>query len=164
MRPLIALLGSAAILLGVHFYLRFAESLRVQARVETAQTPAAGIFSARITLTFDAAADEFSLEPTSLILRQQSRELLRRDEPVSAGEPIVIDNIAGINEGQNEFYFECVPRNDGKSIARAVRLELLRDGVVVADTTLWAAPGQVPRGKIALDVPASRKETDEHAH
>ncbi len=164
MRPLIALMGSAAILLGVYFYLQFAESLRVQPIEQTVETPAAGIYSAKITLTFDAAADEFSLEATSLVLRQQDHELLNRTDAVAAGEPIVIDNLPGIIEGKNEFYFECVPRDDGKSIARAVRVQLLRDGQVVADSTLWADPGQVPRGQITLDVPATRRANDDHAH
>ena len=165
MRPLIALILSATILLGVHFYLRFAESLRSGRVVQLEETAATGIYSAEITLTFPAQADEFSLEPTSLVLRQQGKELLRRDDLVPAGEPIVIPQIQGIIEGPNEFYFECVPRNEGEPVARAVRVRLLRDGVEVADETLWAPPGQVPRGRITLNVPATRKKAnDDHAH
>ena len=148
----------------MHFYLRFAESLRVKPVEAASQAQAAGTYSAQITLTFDAVADEFSLEPTSLLFRQQSQDLLKRTDLVLAGEPIVIESLPGVVEGPNEFYFECVPRNDGKAVARAVRVQLLHDGQVVADKTLWAEPGQVPRGQITLDVPVTKKAEHDHPH
>lgn len=163
MRPLLALLLSAAILLGVRAYLQFAVSLRRPVVSVVEETAATGIFSAEITLTFDAAPDEFSLEPIALVLKQQDRVLLERHDLVRAGEPLVIDNLAGIVTGRNEFYFECIPSPADQPLARAVRVRLLRDGVEVADTTLWAPPGQTPRGRIVLDVPAAATK-DHHDH
>lgn len=164
MRPLLALLLSAAILLGVRAYLQFAVSLRRPVVSVVEDTAAAGIFSAEITLTFDAAPDEFSLEPTSLVFKQQDRVLLERRDPVRAGEPLVIDNLTGIVAGRNEFYFECIPSAADQPLARAVRVRLLRDGAEVADTTLWAPPGQTPRGRITLDVPAAAATKEHHEH
>jgi hypothetical protein len=158
MRPLLSIVISAFILLGVRAYLGFAASLR-EARVlhyvAREEEAATGRFSAEITLTFDCQADEFSLEPTSLVLKHQGKELLKREGIVAAGEPIMIENIAGITAGKNEFYFECVPKDDGKALARAVRVRVLRDGVSVADQTLWSPPGQTPRGAIVVDVAPS---------
>jgi hypothetical protein len=155
MRPFLALIISAGILLGVHSYLRFAQSLRGQHHADAASesVAASGKYSAEITLTFDAQADEFALEPTSLVLKKQNQVLLQRAELVPAGTPLVVENIAGIVEGENEFYFACVPKEDGRAIARAVRIRILRDGVPVADKTLWAEAGLVPQGAVVLDVP-----------
>jgi hypothetical protein len=164
MRPLIALLLSAAILLGVRAYLRFAESLRRPQASVVEEIVAYGKFSAEITLTFDAAADEFSLEPISLVFKQQDRVLLERRDPVRAGEPLVIENLTGIIAGRNEFYFECTPSPADQPLARAVRVRLFRDGAEVADTTLWAPPGQTPRGRITLDVPAAAATKESHEH
>lgn len=163
MRPLIALVGSALILLGVHFYLRFAASLRHQPAAVVTDTAATGVYSADITLTFDAQADEFSLEPISLVFRHQTKELLKRTDLVAAGDPLMIRNIDGIIEGPNEFYLEVVPRDDGKQLAKATRVRLFRDGVVVADTTLWSEPGQVPRGRITLEVTPAQEGSHDHA-
>ncbi len=164
MRPLLALLLSAAILLGVRAYLQFAVSLRRPVVSVVEEAAATGIFSAEITLTFAAAPDEFSLEPVSLVFKQQDRVLLERRDLVRAGEPLVIDNLSGIVAGRNEFYFECIPSPSEQPLARAVRVRLLRDGVEVADTTLWAPPGQTPRGRITLDVPAASATKDHHDH
>lgn len=165
MRPLIALVSSAVILLGVHFYLRFAEGLRAKP-VEAIETVAAeGKYAAEITLTFDAQADEFALEPTSVIFRQQSKTLLEKTGLVQAGEALRVDAIENVVEGRNEFYVECVPRSSDQPIARAVRVRLLRDGRVVSETTLWSEPGQTPRGVVVLDVPASKKaDGEDHEH
>lgn len=162
MRPLLALLLSAAILLGVRSYLQFAESLRGGPPVVVEETAASGTFSVEVTLTFDAQADDFSLEPVSLVLRRHGQTLLKREGLVPAGEPLVVPDVPGVVEGRNEFYFECVPRDDGSLLARAVRVRVLRDDVPVADETLWAAPGHTPRGTIVVDVPASRATTGDH--
>jgi hypothetical protein len=128
------------------------------------EAAAAGVFSAEITLTFDAAPDEFALEPIALVFKQQDRVLLERTEKVAAGEPIVIDHLPGIIAGRNEFYFECIPSPADQPLARAVRVRLLRDGAEVADATLWAPAGQTPRGRITLDVPAAQASKDPHEH
>ncbi len=165
MRPLIALLLSAGILLGVRMYLNLASSLRGGAKVVTVdQTAAEGQYSVDVTLTFDAQADEFALEPVSLVLRHQDKTLLERKELVPAGEPLVVDDVAGLVEGRNEFYFACIPRAEGGQVARAVRIRVLRDGAVVVDQTLWAEAGQTPRGRIVLDIPpAKREQAHDHA-
>jgi hypothetical protein len=164
MRPLIALLTAAAILLSVHFYLQFAASLRGGHVEAVADVAATGIYSADVTLTFDAQADEFSLEPVSLVLRQQQRVLLKREDLVPAGEPLVVPNIPGVLVGDNEFYFESVPKNEGAPVARAVRVRLFRDGTLVAEQTLWSEPGQVPRGPILLHVEAPKAKKHDHKH
>lgn len=156
MRPIIALALSAGILLGVKVYLEFAASARGgRVGVVVPETAAHGKFSVEITLTFDAQADDFSLEPVAAVLRLQDKTLLRREGLIPAGESLQIDDVPGLVEGVNEFYFECTPKDDGRQIARAVRLRVKRDDVVVADQTLWADAGQTPRGVISMDVPVT---------
>jgi hypothetical protein len=154
MRPILAIVISAGILLGVHSYLRLAQSLRGKPAAEE-ESAASGKYSADITLTFDAQADEFALEPVSLFFKRQDQVLLKREGFIPAGEPLAVENIPGIVEGENEFYFECVPKEDGKQLARAVRVRLFHDGAPVAEQTLWAEPGMVPHGAVVLKVQRS---------
>ena len=171
MRPIIAIVLSAAILLGVHGYLRFAESVRAQHAVAADATTAAGIFSADITLTFAAEADSFSVEPTSLLLRQREQVLFKREGLVPAGEPLVVSPIENIVEGANEFYFECIPREEKaeatenqRPLSRAVRVRIFRDGQLLAENTFWSEPGIVPRGVIRVEVPRQESAAPSHDH
>lgn len=161
MRPAIAIILSTLILLSVHTYLRFAESLRGRVVAEKQDTAATGKFSAEITLTFDAEADSFALDRTSLLFKHQDEVLLKREDRVSAGTPLKIENLTQLVVGPNAFYFTCVPRDDGMQVAKAVRLQIFRDGVPIAEQTLWAAAGLAPRGEIRLDIPPAHN-TEEH--
>lgn len=155
MRPALALLLSVIILLGVHSYLRFADSLRRRVVSQPAVVAAAGEYTADITLTFPAEADSFALDSTSLLLKQQNEVLLKREGLVPAGEPLKIERLPNIVVGENEFYFSCVPQPGTEHQALAVRIRLFHDGVLVAERTFWSEPGLPPQGTITLTVPAA---------
>jgi hypothetical protein len=164
MRVLAAIIISLSILLGVQAFLHFASGQRTRSVATPELVPAKGHYSGEITLTFTAEADSFALDATSLLLKQQSHVLLKRDGRVPAGEPIVIENLTTVTEGLNEFYLECMPLDDGQAISRAVRLQIFRDGEAVADQTFWSPPGQIPRGTLKLMVPPAKPTEAPHDH
>lgn len=174
MRPLYAI-GAATVILGVvAAYMKFQASVsRPPPRV--IERTAEGDFDLELTLTFDAAPDPFSLDGEAIHVAFRGRTLLSQKKPVAAGEPLLVEHVEGIvlpsagREGRNEFFLRVSPAQaseagdafalnsppaetaePAKAVARAVRVRLLRDGVAVADETLWSAPGEPVEGVIAV--------------
>ncbi|MBW3598857.1 MAG: hypothetical protein KY475_16480 [Planctomycetes bacterium] len=169
MRPLLAILISFLIFAAVGSYLRLAEALRVaQAKLaspEDVEVVVEDEFDLEITLTFDAGADNaFALAPTqsaAVLVRFRNREVLRIDEPVPAGTPLRVEGIGGVVEGANELYVEAHPAAQGLPVAHAARVRVFRNGVPIAEKTLWSEPGLPVTGTIRIDVGAA---SDDHEH
>lgn len=164
MRPLLAIILSAVVLLGVQSYLRFADSLRHRHAAQEHVVIAPGKYSADITLTFPAEADSFGLDGTSLVFHQQGKDLLKREGLVPAGEPLQIETLPDVVVGKNAFYFSTTPKESEQSAAKAVRVRIFRDGQPIAEQTFWSEPGLVPRGEIIVDVPGPATITSSHDH
>ncbi len=164
MRLALAILLSVLILLSVHSYLRFAESLRGRHVAAREETIAPGNYSAQITLTFDAEADAFALDHTSLLFTHQDQVLLKREDRVLASEPLVVDSLGKLIVGPNAFHFSCVPRDNSPNVAKAVRLQIFRDGHPIAEQTLWAKPGLTPQGEIRIEIPPLPADTAHDDH
>ena len=111
-------------------------------------------------------ADDFALEPASVLVRLGGRDLLRRADRVPAGTALVIDDVPGIVEGRNEFYVQVTGSEQARSGARAVRVRVLRDGRPMdrAEQTLWSAPGERVEGVVVLDVPKRGSAEEPHDH
>ncbi len=164
MRPILALLLVVAILGLVQAYMKFQASLPATRSVQQIETKAEGVYTADITLTFDAEPDAFSLEPTSLLVLFRGQELLRKKATVKAGTPLLITDIPGMTEGRNEFYIKATPPEDETEQSRAVRVRVLRDGIPVVERTLWSEPGAPVEGAIHVDVPRVVITEDDHDH
>ena len=176
MRPLLALVLSLAILGSVQAYMLFVNGLpRYIPNVPT-ETVASGHFRLELTLTQDAQSDAF--EATSLLVnlpQQEDRVLIQKEEVISALEPIVIDSITEFIVGENELFvqvgvgdagFDSTSTEELVLRRAAVRVQLFRDRVLLADETLWAEPGEPIQGKLVITVPAlnSQEESDDHEH
>jgi hypothetical protein len=153
-RPVFALLVAVIILGGLQLYMtiRPQPSGRMAAQDELA---ARGRFSVEITLTFDAGPDAFSLDVSdapAVLVQLRGVDLLRRQEEVLAGDQVVIDDVSGLVEGKNEFFVQATP-SEVAHVARAVRVRVLRDGIPLADETLWAEPSEIVRGAVVVEVP-----------
>jgi hypothetical protein len=164
MRPILALLLVVAILGGVQAYMTFQASLPAARPVQQIEAKAEGVFTADVTLTFDAEPDVFSLEPTSVLVLFRGTELLRKDATVKAGTPLLISDIPGMAEGRNEFYVKATPPEDETDQSRAVRVRVLRDGIPVAEHTLWSEPGTPVEGAVQIDVPRATQAEEHHDH
>lgn len=163
MRPLFAMLIPFVVFGSVRAYALFERSLPTPPVVSIVADEAAGKFSIDLTLTFDAAVDDFALEPVSAVVQLLGKDLLRSKEPHSAGTPILLEDIDGVVEGTNTFFVKVAPAENDFASQRAVRLRVLRDGRPVVDQTLWSARGDVVEGIVEVLVPR-HAASDPHEH
>lgn len=174
MRPLLALVLSVVIVGTVFVYLVFVNNLPPHQVKQVVDEPASGHFRLELTLTRDAEPDAF--EATSLVVslpQQGDRELFRREEAISCAEPIVIDFLTGFLVGENELFIQVgVGDVDFASAGArevvlqpaAVRVQLFRDRLLLAEETLWASPGEPIQGKVLIDVPSLKAEDKNKNH
>ncbi len=186
LRLVLAAVFSLAVLGTVKGYMLFLHSLpAVASHRLSAASAARGHFRVDVTLSFTARADAFSVEPMSLALSLQGgQRLLELTEPIQAGRVVTIDPVEGITEGLNELFIEIGTAADedvgaspegadgfgagpvlaanGAAVARAVRVRVLRDDVVIAEETVWSDPGEPVTGRIILDVPPAAGVDDAH--
>ena len=154
MRPFLAAAVAIAILGGLQFYM----SSR-PAPVNNQRPPevlADGKFDVRLTLTFDAGPDPFAFDSSqaaSVVVLFEGKDLLRLTEHVNAGADLVVEDVASIDAGRNEFFVEAVPKDTTNLISRGIRIQVFRDGVMVGDQSLWSDPGAPVAGTIVVDVP-----------
>lgn len=148
------------ILGGLSLFMSRREMVSAEAAIET--VPAAGKFSVDVTLSFTAAAvDPFAVATEAggraplLKVRLNGQELLNAASAPPAGEPILIDDAAGVVVGTNEFLIEADPPLAEANRAHAVRLRVLRDGRPIAEKTAWSEPGARLVARFELDVPAA---------
>jgi hypothetical protein len=161
MRPLLTIIIGAAIVGLVQAYMMFQASLPSTRPTQQVEHQAQGVFSVEVVLTFDAAGDSFSLDPTAVVVEFQGQSLLKIQEPVVAGTPLTVESVPGVVEGRNEFFVIVSPKNQDQTVQRAVRVRILRDGVPVAEKSLWSESEGTVGGKIEITVPSSAV-TDEH--
>src|SRR5215207_2895068 len=110
MRPLLVAVLALAIFGALAAYERFVDTLPERTHAAEEAPPAPGQFSLELTLSFDAAKDDFALEnEPAVVVRMAGRDLIRADEPVTAGEPLSADELAGIVQGRNAFFLRAVP-------------------------------------------------------
>ncbi|MFC1834278.1 hypothetical protein ACFL2Q_06030 [Thermodesulfobacteriota bacterium] len=167
MRPLTAILIWVILIGGLTAYMH--------GRTRTVKAPefqarsAEGSYSVEAVTTFSAEPDPFALRtgseegPTALLIKVNGKEILRRDENVPRGRPVIAKDVPGIHEGLNEFYVEAAPPLSQADQAHAVRVRILRDGEPVAERTLWAEPGLKIAATVPLDVEKST-DTSEKDH
>ncbi len=76
-------------------------------------------------------------KPTSLLVRLNGKEILRRHDEVAAGIPVLVEPVRGLVDGVNEFYVESSPPSGEAPRAQAVRLRCFRDGKELTEHTYW---------------------------
>jgi hypothetical protein len=153
MRPLLTLILVGVILGGMQVYMTFRP--QPEASSTPAELLASGVFQLEITLTFAAGADPFALDVSdapSLLVSFRGQDLLRVSQEIEAGETVRVDQIDGVVTGANEFFVQASPRDQQATAARAIRVRVLQDGNPVAEESLWAEPGELVEGVVAVDV------------
>lgn len=152
MRPILALLIPIVVFGCIRAYTVFERSLPTPQVVTIAPEQAAGTFAVDLTLTFDAAPDDFALEPLSVLVQLQGEELFRSTEDYQAGASILLEDVGGIVEGANSFFVKVAPAESNFTAQRAVRVRVLRDGQPIAEQTLWSRPGEAVEGEVQIVV------------
>jgi hypothetical protein len=120
-----------------------------------------GRFQVRLTPTFVPAPDPFGLRgpdgapPPALLVRLAGREMLPAVAEAEPGEALVVDLPEGaLSAGPNELYVEASPPVSPPGRSHALRVEVLRDAVPIAEGTFWSAGGSKVAGTLRLAVPA----------
>jgi hypothetical protein len=153
MRPLVVATLALAIFGALAAYERFVDTLPERTHASEEASAARGKFSVELTLSFDAAKDDFALEnEPAVVVRMAGRDLIRADEPLTSGTPLRADDVAGIVQGNNAFFFRAVPAQDFMSRPCAARLRIFRDDDVIGENTLWSPPGGVVEGEVLVGV------------
>lgn len=165
MRLVAALLTSALILLASWLYLKAAEAPPTLDS-DTEGAASAPTLRIELELTFAAGPDPFAenLEDSpSLVLRSEGKTLLRMEEPITAGQRLVIEDLTGFQAGRRELLIEATPRDPTSPVPRAVRVAVYRTDRDRPLTTeiLWSAPGSSKvDGVVMVTLPESSSFAD----
>lgn len=135
---------------------------------EIAMETAQGVYTLVVTTTFAAQPDPFALTaggktPAALQIRIGSRVLMNKTDDIIPGRPMRVTIDEGLMKGTNELFIEAGPALDSADRAQAVRLQLLRDELMVAQDTFWAAPGENISKTFRFDIEDRHRKT-EHDH
>jgi hypothetical protein len=120
--------------------------------------PAGSPYTLELTLSFTAQPDPFGLEDggrpgPALVLFLKGRPILKKMDAWPADHPLLVP-IPGPWTGSTEFFFEAAPPVDEPDRPHAARLRLLEGSKVLAETTLWADPGEIVAGPFRVGSPA----------
>jgi hypothetical protein len=129
---------------------------------------AQGVYTLVVTTTFAAQPDPFALTaggeaPTALQIRMGSRVLLQKTDDIMAGRPMHVTIDEGLAKGTNELFIEVSPPLDSADRAQAVRIQLMRDELTVAQDTFWSDPGENISKTFRFDIEKRHTDT-EHGH
>lgn len=153
MRPLLVAILAAVIFGVLAGYERFVDTLPLRDESAPKERLASGKFTVEVTLSFDAAKDDFALDnDPAVVVRMAGQDLIRADQPLTSGEPLRAENVAGIVQGKNAFFLRAVPAQDFMSRPCAARLRVLRDDAILGESTLWSAAGNVVEGELVVEV------------
>ena len=161
MRPILAVVIAFVILGGLQFYMR---SRPVPQNVlPPPKVLAEGKFDVELTLTFDAVPDPFAFDPTkasSVVVMFEGQDLIRLSDNVVSGVPLLVEDVASIAAGRNEFFVEVIPKNAFELKTRGLRIRVFRDGVVLGEKSLWSEPGSSVAGAIVVDTPNAKGDSE----
>ena len=163
LRPILALIIAASIIVLVWQYASFTERIRLQP-IQLVEQGAKGRYDVRVSCTFDCQGDAFA---SSMKIQFRDRVLTeKKTELVAAGQVVTIRGVPDVKVGKNEFFVKLQPvktigddrsapanpafsldrSSETKSekttvvapVARAVKVEILRDGYAIASKVYWS--------------------------
>ncbi len=154
MRPAITILIFTILMLGIFSYTRFAESVRPSPPTFLIKK-ATGVYTLKVTRTFDCEQNEFG---ESLLVQFKNQVLLSRKDTVPASELLNIPPLDVVELGGNIIYVEAninadidfdsfddapasFDANSEWEQPRAMKIEVFRDGNLLAEKTIWSSQG-----------------------
>ncbi len=154
MRFIISALIWLILIGGLSFYIQQRDSRVIPAaQAQMTVKLEAAAFALEITPTFGAEADPFALldegqRPATLLVRLAGQEIYRGEQPLTRGATLRIEPLQGLVVGSNELFFEASPAFEESHLNHALRVRLLRGGVMQLDETLWSEAGAKVSGTI----------------
>ncbi len=123
-------------------------------------TQVAAQYALELTPTFSLEKDPFALnmdESPALVVRLGDKELLALDS-VSAGEPVLLEEVRGLVLGMNEFFIKATPSAGSALGAQALRVRLLQGGQPVAAESYWTGNGLPVKAVFRVTLDEQAKE------
>lgn len=167
MRILLVILIWILMVGGLALYIR-ARGVPLPGATAPASQATAGHVTLEITPTFTAEPDPFALQtgttepPAALILRMNGRELSRITDKIESGKALRIEPKDAAVTGTNELFLEASPPSEQSEQSHALRVRVYRDGLLLADQTLWSEPGGKVLGSVSFA--GQSTPTQEHHH
>ena len=142
-----------ALLTAVAAFNRTAQPPHTDHHAHTPQT-ALGNFQLELLATFPPSPDPFADQPYAIRLIGPSATILYlAEEPLPAAQPILVGPLINIPAGKQQFWIDAGLPPEQAHTPQAIRVRLLRNGLTLAETILFAEPGQAVAGPITLDIP-----------
>lgn len=155
------------ILGGMRFYTWQRDAYTGPATVDVQRVvQAEGAYRLEITPTFSVEADPFALETDDsaappIQVRLNGQVLSLPDTDVERGKPLSIESVTGVHKGHNEVYLKASPPVSESTMAHALRIRLLEDGVELLDHTVWGSQGSLVSGSVGFEIGSAAKEAHE---
>ncbi len=154
-RPIMAVVIATAIILFVWQYAAFIDRIRPEP-IQIVEVEAQGRYDVRVVCTFDCQGNDFGLPAIKVQFRD--RILIERKDLVPASQVVTIEGVPDVKQGLNDFHVQVTPVEDADSgtadggafslepqkqtsaasIARAVRVEILHEGHLIASELIWS--------------------------
>lgn len=117
------------------------------------------VYSLHLTPTFSIEPDPFALQTgersgMAMELRLNGEAIAVNAENLQRGVPWGVEQVEGLIAGLNEIYLQASPPLDESGLEHGVRVQLVKGGVAVVDSTLWAAAGAQVSGTIHFELAA----------
>lgn len=167
MRIINSLLIWVIIIGGISVYMNHQRSGEPHEPDEIVTVDSAAPCTFELTATFSAEPDPFALsvggEETgdALILKLGDKTLLKTSEAIQAGIPYIVGPVSDIKNEVNEVYLKASPPADNFDRHNALRLRVVQEGQTIAETTLWASPGELISGTLQFE-PTMEEGNDDH--
>jgi|GEM_PF-5202706 len=151
MRIVYAMLVWLIFLGGVGFYMQSRSDAAAPLRPETTSRPTVADYVLRLRATFVAAADPFAIdvspaeEAVPVEVRVNGRpQTVNLAHDLETGAVYRVDPVTGLQPGENEIYVAATPDPAEADGTHALRLEVLWQGRIFAEKTLWSdATGRI---------------------
>ena len=128
--------------------------------------PVGNLYQLTLTPAFDVVSDPFALRldeevpPVRLLVREGARDVLRWSDDIRSGESVSVKDVA-LAADTAEFYVEAAPNVESARLPCALRLQIFRDEVLMADETLWSNGGGAPIAqRIRIELERERHTLD----
>ena len=153
---------------GLTFYMQQRDTVAGTQPAAITLEKAPGRYFLNITTTFAAEPDPFALTtgdepPAALLVRLGSNIVMSKADGIKPGIPMQVALADGLTVGSNEIFVQASPPLRAESGAQAVRVQILKDDIVLKEQTFWAAPGENVAESMRFDIEVE-KGGDGHDH
>jgi len=145
---------------GLRWYYADRGPKNIPVREATAsQVAVEDVFRLVLTPTFAAEPDPFALKvgdeaAGGLVVRVNGRQVAVPADSLRQGEPLVVEQLAGIQPGSNEIFVEASPPLAASGRSQAIRVQVIRAGQPLAEATFWGESGARVVGSLPFTLDA----------